>query len=78
MLQCQIILNLKQLPTAGSCDIAQLGELADARSGESYVTGETMVDAYRHTLFAGMAPGDGFEASRNAFTFFDDWGSPGR
>jgi hypothetical protein len=69
---------MKQFPTAGLCDIAQVEELADARSGESYVTGETMIDAYWHILFAGMGPGDGFEAGRNAFTFFDDWGSPGR
>ena len=37
-----------------------------------------MLDAYWQALCAGMAPGDGFEAGRNAFTFFDDWGSPSR
>jgi hypothetical protein len=55
-----------------------MGELADARSGESYAAEKAMTDTYWQTLFAGMAPGDGSEAGRNAFTFFDDWGSPGQ
>jgi hypothetical protein len=46
MLQCQIILNMKQFPTTGSCDIAQVGELADVRSGESYITEDAMIDVY--------------------------------
>jgi len=51
-------------------------KVASARSGESYITGETTLDAYWQTISAGRWPViGGFEAGKNAFTLFDDWGT---